>query len=1095
MGFGNVKDFFKKQDILSESDINAIRLYNGEINSSITSQTAFNDTMLNASEQAQNIVASANGATVSIENLAGASKAAQMGIKALSLAGNMLVFMAVSKGISMAITAIDNFIHSSEKCKERVDSLMSSFNSELSTANANAQKVEELADKYEALSSGVTNLGENISLTTDEYQEYNSIVNDIADMFPQMVQGYTNEGNAILSLRGNVDLLRNSYKEAQLAAYNMLAASGKDSPGDDIVKQYKNLSGYEIFDTPNWKLTNFGAAGKKEIASIIQNSDGNVEHLQNQIEAATKKNKFTSKEVLDYVQDEFDLNIFSRDLTSEDINNVRTQAKTLIQIYNAEIQSALSDVHELANAFLLTNEDYAKLDEQSQNAASILINSIDTKIADGFEDAANVGTYVDKIVQTILTDPKANNALVGLFTMDTSDMPVENIKVSTDAYLGIIADSLGEDQNELKIRLGFERVDSLETKYNNAIQSSKDKFGGEDLSPFFTENSINTEEEIDQWITIANTCATAAEAKERYLNAQNNTGQSSSNLLVDPTEEINNYRSQVSVLKSALEDLSSGNEIDLSKLYSEFPSLISASGDLETSIQLLINDGLKHLLDILGEDIPDNFKNSLEALANTVPSLHDALNSVQNSSDVLGTFEKEMSKGISDNTLNSVASLSGALGDLVAGFYAGIVTSDELYAALSEHYETDLVNYLNALVIKNQDSVEFANIVGINSAEVTNQFKEDYGIDLENHKTYAAKKLEIENQTLQKIGNNWAKFYNAQDMTLTKAGQELEDTVLNGYAVNDPETIKFYQDLHEQSKAYEDAANSLKNITYEGLDAKFDGISSSGSHGSGSKDEQPKEFHWLKTKEEYLQKEHDNIQKILDDETQSYEDQLDAIDNLIAKDKERLDASTKALTIYQEKWEKASAKLSQEDIANIQHGNDFIGEHKGQYAKDLQEASDIYKAKKGYEEDVANITQEQNEHLRDQVKIRGEIIQAQQDEVKSQMDLLQSKMDLVEAQGGVVTERMIQKQIHLSEDLMDSYNDRIDNLYLGEGWQDKHDNCKSQYRCHGPVYFLLGGNAAEYQGPDCRTAKAGRRSCQCCSKYLSIYSSNNKSTG
>ena len=180
MGFGNVKDFFKKQDILSESDINAIRLYNGEINSSITSQTAFNDTMLNASEQAQNIVASANGATVSIENLAGASKAAQMGIKALSLAGNMLVFMAVSKGISMAITAIDNFIHSSEKCKERVDSLMSSFNSELSTANANAQKVEELADKYEALSSGVTNLGENISLTTDEYQEYNSIVNDLS---------------------------------------------------------------------------------------------------------------------------------------------------------------------------------------------------------------------------------------------------------------------------------------------------------------------------------------------------------------------------------------------------------------------------------------------------------------------------------------------------------------------------------------------------------------------------------------------------------------------------------------------------------------------------------------------------------------------------------------------------------------------------------------------------------------------------------------------------------------------------------------------------------------------------------------------------
>ena len=32
----------------------------------------------------------------------------------------------------------------------------------------------------------------------DEYAEYNKIVNQIAEMFPQMVQGYTNEGNAIL---------------------------------------------------------------------------------------------------------------------------------------------------------------------------------------------------------------------------------------------------------------------------------------------------------------------------------------------------------------------------------------------------------------------------------------------------------------------------------------------------------------------------------------------------------------------------------------------------------------------------------------------------------------------------------------------------------------------------------------------------------------------------------------------------------------------------------------------------------------------------------------------------------------------------------
>ncbi len=166
---------------------------------------------------------------------------------------------------------------------------------------------------------------------------------------------------------------------------------------------------------------------------------------------------------------------------------------------------------------------------------------------------------------------------------------------------------------------------------------------------------------------------------------------------------------------------------------------------------------------------------------------------------------------------------------------------------------------------------------------------------------------------------------------------------------------KYGKDIVDKAKEMSAAKTRLKVLEkkLQNSTEKVASLNASNPKSPGSasapKEEQPKEFDWLKTKEEYLQKEHDNIQKILDDETQSYEDQLDAIDNLIAKDKERLDASTKALTIYQEKWEEASAKLSQEDIANIQHGNDFIGEHKGQYAKDLQEVADIYKAQKDYE--------------------------------------------------------------------------------------------------------------------------------------------------
>ena len=168
------------------------------------------------------------------------AKAATLGLEALSVVGNALISMGISFAISAIIKGIDNLAHSAQKCKERVNDLMNTYDSALNTANDNASTAEKLADKYENLSTGVNNLGENVSLTTAEYAEYNDIVNQIADMFPTLVAGYTDEGNAILTLKGNVEGLRDAYKEAQKEAYNLLITSGEDNDGNDIIKNWKN---------------------------------------------------------------------------------------------------------------------------------------------------------------------------------------------------------------------------------------------------------------------------------------------------------------------------------------------------------------------------------------------------------------------------------------------------------------------------------------------------------------------------------------------------------------------------------------------------------------------------------------------------------------------------------------------------------------------------------------------------------------------------------------------------------------------------------------------------------------------------------------
>lgn len=54
---------------ISKNDIEAINAYNSQIDSGVTSQTAFNRTMLNASPAAQNLIAAYNGGKVSTQGM------------------------------------------------------------------------------------------------------------------------------------------------------------------------------------------------------------------------------------------------------------------------------------------------------------------------------------------------------------------------------------------------------------------------------------------------------------------------------------------------------------------------------------------------------------------------------------------------------------------------------------------------------------------------------------------------------------------------------------------------------------------------------------------------------------------------------------------------------------------------------------------------------------------------------------------------------------------------------------------------------------------------------------------------------------------
>lgn len=530
---GGLKD--QLSSIFKSNDTNALKEYNRLIQDGdgIKPSEAFKATMMNCTTEAKkNAVAIAKGsmtykqASTSLGNLTISAKASQIALKGLAIAGNMIAFWAITTTISAVVKGIDNLAHASEKCAERAEELKSSFNSALDSANSNAKTIEGLADKYEKLSKGVDNLGQNVSLTTDEYKEYNDIVNQISDMFPELITGYTSEGNAILSLKGNVDQLRDAYKEAQEEAYRMLIVSGKNADGNDILKNYQNIvNGDEFLDVRKSNGADYKLSSYRELENAI------LEQLATGKSSHDTKGSTAIGEWVAHKENLLkDLGITAKQLSNagtEELNVLLKNIHANIKSVQSEIEIALKDTRDLAKGYLINDEFYKNIDnDEIKNSLLLLVDSIDTDLADTFgTDKINVGKYVNNVLSAVNDNSDVQEALINLLKLDLSELPINEAQNTIDQYIQTIAIALKEDPESLKIRLKFEDVETLAKNYETVMKKASQKFKGSNdfnteysqLDEFAKLNSINTQDEIAAWNQIIEESQTREEAMQKYL--------------------------------------------------------------------------------------------------------------------------------------------------------------------------------------------------------------------------------------------------------------------------------------------------------------------------------------------------------------------------------------------------------------------------------------------------------------------------------------------------------------------------------------------------------------------------------------------------
>lgn len=623
-----------------------------------------------------NYLTSLNGANAGLGGYIKSLGIAKLKTIALSIATtalNMVIGAIASAIASFVIKGISNIINSAENMKKAVDDMVTSYNDSLKTLESHKKTINDIKDDYETLSKGVDELGNNVSLTTDEYKKYQDICNQIADIYPSLIAGHTSEGNAILTLKGNVEALTKAYKDEQKAAAASVI-SGSDKENTNVVKNYKNESKTGIksafksaFTFNSDKSTVNGLSTTQKISYLERATNLSINELKNKSGSIGSDNVFRSL-LKTYGLD--------TDSTDQEVTTIIQNMKADLSTYQAEVDEAMKGIKTKANAYFIYNSDYDNLnDEQINQISSLIDKALTEEIADTFNKDSDINSkFVQKIIDGIENNKEGiSNAYKSLLTIDPNNMgDVSKDKQAIDGYIKKIADYIGTDADSLKKGLGYDVADNISQQYNNIIEEAKKKESDFDWDSWFKEHSVNTQEEINKWKEIASSANSAAKARENYAKQANTFKETklfdmgSDNALSTLSKlnsQLDEIQSAYSTLSSAVSEYNSNGNISIDTMQS-----VIALGDnwldyidMESGAFTLDQEALNKLTQARIEDMKQQ---ALANLASTVESItteadatkylastnYDAANSYQELakaklSEVQSNLQKKVEEG------------------------------------------------------------------------------------------------------------------------------------------------------------------------------------------------------------------------------------------------------------------------------------------------------------------------------------------------------------------------------------------------------------------------------------------------------------------
>ena len=487
------------------------------------------------------------------------SKAAAVGLNLFKAALNSLIFFAAIEGIRLLIKGIDDLILTAQEAEEKADSLRNSTQSFFDDVQSGQQTISSISDRFSELSEHVTKTGENIDLTKDEYSEYLDICNQVKDIMPELVTGYTNEGNAIITLKDNVDSLTESYKENIKAKAASFITNGDD--GNTIQSFFDD---YDVFTNGENGLFAPSAGGlwnnKSTDYEDYYGYDKVHEWLSDVSEMSLKDlqnlQKGTTEATYLYAllkENGYEL----ANITEDDYNAVHDVLNTRLTSLEGEMATRVSNIKMSLQQMLYADGDYWNIDNKEALSA---LDSFFASIDDEFIKQNNL------LSQTALQSFESNavdlfqnnstkQSMIDIFSSQGEDETIKNYTTRVENAISEIQKYCDENGIAIPFNFGTEDdpkgvqkiVDDLQKSYDDAISSAKEKY-----NITMSEDNLSAVEYYNE----------ATESAEKYRNSlddiyksYNGINNIDRDIIYWDDESLEKYKSYIDSWGESAEDL------------------------------------------------------------------------------------------------------------------------------------------------------------------------------------------------------------------------------------------------------------------------------------------------------------------------------------------------------------------------------------------------------------------------------------------------------------------------------------------------------------------------------------------------------------